>query len=382
MRKALIGLVAAGLMTSVTLTACDGGSDSGDTTGGDTGLSTTATSSGEGKGGVGVVMPDKESSTRWDTGDPAYLKAAFKKANVPFEIQNANGDAAQFKGIAKAMLDSGVKVLVMANLDSDSGKWVIDQAKSRKIPVIDYDRLTLNGGADYYVSFDNEAVGALQAKGLVSCLEAKKVKFPVIAELNGSPTDNNATLFKAGYDGVLQPYFDSGQFIKGPDQFVPQWDNKEGAKIFAQMLKQWPEIKGVLSANDGLGGAAISVLAANKPTPLNGTVPVTGQDATVQGLQNILAGDQCMTVFKDIKKEADAAAELAIALVKGQKSSAASAKVKDPESGAYIPAVLLIPESVTAVDMYDKVVKTGAVKAAEICTKKFQALCEDHGLSQ
>ncbi|GAA2871278.1 sugar ABC transporter substrate-binding protein [Actinoplanes cyaneus] len=384
MRKALIGLAAAGLMTSVTLTACDGGSGDGDTSGSNDTFSSTASSSGEGRNGVGVVMPDTQSSTRWSKDDPTYLKAAFKRANVPVEIQNAQGDAEQFKGIAKAMLDSGVKVLIIANLDSGSGKWVIDLARSRKVPVIDYDRLTLNGGADFYVSFDNELVGRKQAEGLIKCLDAKNLPAkpaPVIAELNGSPTDNNATLFKAGYDSVLQPKFDSGAYTKGPDQFVPAWDNKEGAKIFTQMLQQWPNIAGVLSANDGLGAAAISVMKTAKP-PLNGKVPVTGQDATVEGLQNILAGDQCMTVFKNTKTEADAAADLAIQLVKGQKQTAQMGKVKDPESGAYIPSLLLPPISVTADNIYKDVVATGAVKAADICTDKFLALCKDHKLAQ
>ncbi len=381
MRKALIGLVAAGLMTSVTLTACDGGSDDGDTTASGSGFNSTATSSGEGKGGVGVVMPDTQSSTRWSKDDPNYLKAAFKSSNTPYEIQNAQGDPEMFKGIAKAMLDSGVKVLVIANLDSDSGKWVIDLAKSRKVPVIDYDRLTLNGGADYYVSFNNERVGQLQAEGLIKCIDQKNpTEKPVIAELNGSPTDNNATLFKTGYDSVLQEKFDSGDYVKGPDQFVPQWDNKEGEKIFAQMLKQWPNIAGVLSANDGLGGAAIKVLEAAKPA-LNGKVPVTGQDATVEGLQNILKGDQCMTVFKNIKTEADAAAALAVQLVQNKKQTFAD-KVKDPESGAYIPAKLLDPVAVTATNMYEAVVKTGAVKTSDICTAKIQQYCEANKLSQ
>jgi D-xylose transport system substrate-binding protein len=378
MRKALIGLVAAGLLTSVTLTACDSGSDDSGSSDSGSGIHSTATSSGEGKGGIGVVLPDTASSTRWSTDDPKYLKAAFKAASVPSEIQNAQGDAEAFKGIAKAMLDSGIKVLMIANLDSDSGKVVIDLARSRKIPVIDYDRLTLNGGADYYVSFNNETVGRLQAQGLISCLAEKNVDKPVIAELNGSPTDNNATLFKNGYDSVLQAKFDTAEFTKGPDQFVPKWDNNEGKEIFLQMLKQWPDISGVLSANDGLGNAAIEVLKKYKK---NGIVPVTGQDATVQGLQNILAGDQCMTVFKDTKNEANAAAGLAIGLVQGKKLPAKD-KVKDPESGAYIPAVLLEPTAVTAKNMMTTVVKAGAVTTKDICTAKFLAACREHGLAQ
>ncbi|GAA4602372.1 D-xylose transport system substrate-binding protein [Actinoplanes octamycinicus] len=376
MRKALFALVAAGLMTSVTLTACDDGGDGGDS--GDSSTTTSnATSSGKGKNGVGVILPDSKSSTRWKNDDPKYLEAAFKGAGVPFEIQNAEGDKEAFKGIADAMIRSGVKVLMIANLDSVSGKAVIDNAKSKKIPVIDYDRLTLNGGADFYVSFNNEEVGRQQANGLINCLKAKELSSaPVIAELNGSPTDNNATLFKSGYDSILQQQYDNGAYLKGPDQFVPEWDNDEGKEIFAQMLKQWPNIGGVLSANDGLGNAAIQVL---KEKGLNGKVPVTGQDATVEGLQNIIAGDQCMTVYKSIKQEAGAAADLAIQLVKGQKK-AVKDKVKDPESGAYIASVLLTPKPITADNILSDVVADGFVTTKDICTAKFAKACKRYGL--
>src|SRR5262249_34912850 len=150
----------------------------------------------------------------------------------------------------------------------------------------DYDRLTLGGGADYYVSFDNVAVGKLQGEGLVKCLTDKGVKKPVVAELNGSPTDNNATLFAQGYNSVLDPKYASGDFVKGPNQSVPDWDNAQAGTIFEQMMTQTNnKIDGVLAANDGLGNAAITVLKRNKMQ-----VPVTGQDATVQGLQNVLAG--------------------------------------------------------------------------------------------
>ncbi|MEV6347890.1 substrate-binding domain-containing protein [Actinoplanes sp. NPDC051851] len=375
MRKALIALLAAGLLSSVTLTACDDGADSDDTSVSGTSGNSSGTSSGAGKNGVGVILPDTTSSTRWKNDDPKYLAAAFKAANIPYEIQNAEGDPEAFKAIGNALLASGVKVLVIANFDSTSAKVVIDAAKARKIPVIDYDRLTLNGGADYYVSFDNEEVGRLQGEGLVSCLTKKDVEDPVIAELNGSPTDNNATQFKTGYDGVLQAKYDAATYMKGPDQWVQDWDADEGKEIFAQMLKQWPNIDGVLSANDGLGNAAIEVL---KSKGLNGKVPVTGQDATVQGLQNILAGDQCMTVYKATKKEADAAAELAIALVKGSKKTVDD-KIKDPESGAYVPFVKLSPVSITF-----KTVKTlvteGYVTYKDLCTSKYAAKCAAAGI--
>jgi D-xylose transport system substrate-binding protein len=266
---------------------------------------------------------------------------------------------------------------MIVNLDSGTGKAVLDKAKGAGIATIDYDRLTLNGGADFYVSFDNVKVGELQGQGLVDCLTANKAVKPVVAELNGSPTDNNATLFKQGYDSKLKPKYDDGTFLKGPDQSVPDWDNAQGGTIFEQMLTSNKNIKGVLAANDGLGNAAISVLKKNK---LNGQVPVTGQDATVQGLQNILAGDQCMTVYKAIKKEADAASELAIALAKGQKPTTATGTTKDPESGKDVPSVLLDPQAITKDNVKD-VIADGFVTKDAVCTADFAKACTAAGIS-
>ena len=134
------------------------------------------------------------------------------------------------------MITGGVTVLMIVNLDSGTGKAVIDKAKAQGVGVIDYDRLTLNGGASYYVSFNNEAVGKLQGEGLVKCLTAAGVKNPVVAELNGSPTDNNATLFKNGYDSVLTPKYTSKEYTKGPDESVPEWNNTTAGTMFEQMM--------------------------------------------------------------------------------------------------------------------------------------------------
>jgi len=368
MRKGMFALAAVGLLATGSMAACgdDAGSGSGSNGGG---------SAAPGK--VGVILPDTKSSQRWSVDDPKFLKAAFDAAGVPVEIQNAQGDKSNFQTIADSMISSGVKVLMIANLDSGTGKAVLDKAKAAGIATIDYDRLTLNGGANYYVSFDNVKVGELQGQGLVECLTAMKVSKPVVAELNGSPTDNNATLFKQGYDSVLQPKYDSKEYIKGPDQSVPDWDNAQGGTIFEQMLTQNRQIKGVLAANDGLGNAVISVLKKQK---LNGKVPVTGQDATVQGLQNILVGDQCMTVYKAIKEEADAAAKLAIAIAKGEKPTSATGTTKDPESGADIPSVLLTPKSITKATVKD-VVADGFVTKETLCTGTFATLCTQNGIS-
>ncbi|HEV8568643.1 MAG TPA: substrate-binding domain-containing protein [Actinoplanes sp.] len=367
MRKGMFALAAVGLLAVGGVAACGGG---------DNGSSGTS-GGGSSTGKVGIILPDTKSSQRWGTDDPKFLKQAFDAAGVPVDIQNAQGDKQAFQTIADGMISSGVKVLMIVNLDSGTGKAVLDKAKAAGIATIDYDRLTLNGGANYYVSFDNVKVGELQGKGLVDCLTAKKYSKPKVAEVNGSPTDNNATLFAQGYNSVLDPKYADGTFVKGPNQSVPDWDNAQAGTIFEQMLTENKDIKGVLAANDGLGNAVISVLKKNK---LNGTVPVTGQDATVQGLQNILAGDQCMTVYKAIKKEADAAAELGIALAKGQKPTTATGSVKDPESGAAVPSVLLIPQPITKENVKD-VVADGFVTKEALCTANYAKLCADAGVS-
>ena len=265
-----------------------------------------------------MLLPDSKSSVRWETVDRPFLKEAFDAAGVPVEIQNAEGDKSTQQQQAEQAITNGAKVLLLVNLDSGSGAAIAANAKSRGVKVIDYDRLTLNGDSDYYVSFDNEKVGKLQGEGLVKCLRGRRAK-PAVAVLNGSPTDNNATLFKKGYDSVIDPKFKAGEWTEVADQSVPDWDNQKALTIFEQMLqKANNKIDGVLAANDGLGNAAISALKQRKLDQ----IPVTGQDATLQGLQNIVAGDQCMTVYKAIKKEADAAAKLAIALAKGEEPDA------------------------------------------------------------
>jgi D-xylose transport system substrate-binding protein len=324
---------------------------------------------------IGVILPDSKSSARWETADRKYLKAAFDAAGVDSDIQNAQNDKSAFQTIADQMITNGATVLMIVNLDSGTGKAVIEKAKSQGVATIDYDRLTLGGGADYYVSFDNTKVGQLQGQGLVKCLTDKGAQKPVIAELNGSPTDNNATLFKNGYDSVLKPKYDANEYVKGPDRDVPEWDNTAAGTLFEQMLTQKPDIAGVLAANDGLGNAAITVLKGQK---LNGKVPVTGQDATVPGLQNILAGDQCMTVYKAVKKEADAAADLAISLAKGTKKSVAG-KVTDPTAKKDVPAVLLDPVAITKNNVKD-VVTDGYVSTADLCKGDFAAKCAEAGI--
>jgi D-xylose transport system substrate-binding protein len=365
MRRGIIALTAVGLLAVSGLTACGKDSDK------------SGSSSSSKKPKIGVILPDSKSSARWETADRKYLEAAFKAAGVDYTIQNAQNDKNAFQTIADTMISSGVTALVIVNLDSGTGKAVLDKAKKQGVATIDYDRLTLGGSASYYVSFDNVAVGKLQGEGLVKCITTAGLQKPVVAELNGSPTDNNATLFKQGYDSVLKAKYDSGEYVKGPDQAVPDWDNAQGATIFEAMLTGANgKINAVLSANDGLGNAALTVLKKQK---LEGKVQFTGQDATVQGLQNILDGNQCMTVYKAIKKEADAAADLAISLAKGEKKDTGKT-VKDPEGNRDVPAVLLDPQAITKANVKD-VVADGFVTKAELCTGAYEAKCTAAGIS-
>jgi len=363
MRRRFVSLIAAMAALTLMLAACGGNDDNGGTSSGGGGKTPK----------VGVILPDTKSSARWETADKPLLEQAFKAAEVQYDIQNAQGDKTQFQTIADQMITNGANVLMIVNLDSGTGKAVLDKAKSQGVATIDYDRLTLNGGAQYYVSFDNVAVGTLQGEGLAKCLEAKGKKAGNIVYLNGSPTDNNATLFKQGYDGVLSKM---SEYKKVADQSVPDWDNQQAGTIFEQMYtKEKGKIDGVLAANDGLGNAAIAILKKNNA---NGEVPVTGQDATLQGLQNILAGDQCMTVYKAVKQEADAAAKLAVGLAKGEQQTAPDT-IKDPESGRDVPSVLLQPVSIT-IDNVNDVVADGYIKKEELCSGSFAAKCTQAGV--
>ncbi|SNY69880.1 sugar ABC transporter substrate-binding protein [Paractinoplanes atraurantiacus] len=368
MRTKLLSYAAA-CMLAAGLTACsDAGGPLDD--GGDAG-------SGNGPARVGVIMPDR-TTTRWAGEDSKYLTAAFGQARIPVDIQNAEGDRRRFVRIGRAMVDSGVKVLIIANIDSASGKEVLDLARKKGIPTIDYDRLTLNGGADYYVSFDNVKVGELQAYGLIACLKVRKAVDPIVAQLNGSRSDNNASLFKRGYDAPLNTKYDAAQMRKGPEQWVPDWDPDQAAVIFEQMLDQAPGIRGVLAANDGIAGSVIKVLRKRN---LNGVVPVTGQDATLEGLRNILTGEQCMTVYKAIKPQALSAAKLAIELFNGGKPIIPD-KLKDPESGAYVPFVKLKPVAITARNINTVVVTDKFVSQADLCQGEYLAYCKKHGVGR
>jgi D-xylose transport system substrate-binding protein len=295
-----------------------------------------------------------------------------------YTIVNAQGSPQTQQTQAEQAITQGASVIVIANLDSGSAAAIQAEAKAQGIVSIDYDRLTLNGDAAYYVSFDNVAVGKLQGEGMAAALKEWNVKNPVIFELGGSPTDNNATLFEQGYDSVLQPLYDAKTATLASRIRVPNWDNQQGATMFEQGMQANSAINAVLAANDGLGQSAISILKNNKVPPK--TVPVTGQDATLQGAQNILAGYQYMTVYKPIYEEVAGAAVLAVLARAGQTPDPALLNGSVDAQNHKTPSLLLTPLAVTAANMESTVIADKFLDPAAICTADFAAACTAAGV--
>ena len=356
---------------TLVLSAC-GNSDSS---------STAGSSDGSGsKGKVGVILPDATTSPRWENNDRPSLTKAFDDAGIESDIQNAGGDTSKFGTICDSMINEGVKVLMIVNLDSESGGACLKKAKAAGIVSIDYDRLTLGGGASYYVSFDNVVVGNLMGEGLQKCLDDEGKTKANIIYINGAETDNNAALFKQGYEEALKPKIDSGDYTLVGD-VSGEWNDQKAATAFDGLYtKNKGKIDGIVSANDTMAGGIVARL---KPQGLAGKVPITGQDASIEGLQRVLAGTQCMTVYKNTALEADLASKLAIAIIKGDKAAAdalADKTVPDTEANVDVPSALATPEAIYK-DNVKKVIDDGFQKASDVCVGATAALCTTAGIS-
>ena len=331
---------------------------------------TASTSKKAAGGDICVLLPDTASSVRWEHFDKPALISAFKAAGVTYQMTNADNDAQKQKTQADQCLGNGAKVLIEVMLDAGSASAIEKAAKAKGVPSIDYDRQVPGGVASIYVSFDGGAVGVLQGKGVVAGLKAngKYSQHPVVAELNGGSTDPNSFLFKGGYDSILKPLYKNGTFKKGPDQFVPGWDNQKAGTIFEQMLvKTGNKIDAVAAANDGLANAVVVALKAHGLKP----VPLSGQDATPQGVQNIISGWQTMTVWKDTRVLAKAAAKSAIQLLKGQKLTT-TGTVKNGAKRE--PAFIIPPVSITKAN-WRQLYTGGFLKKSDICNGVYKKYC-------
>jgi D-xylose transport system substrate-binding protein len=319
---------------------------------------------------VCALLPDTTTSVRYVLFDAPDLTKAFKNAGVTSSVLNAHGSTTTQVSQGQQCITNGAKVILVDALDSGTGATIEKNAAAAGVKTIDYDRLVLKGSASYYVSFNNVTVGKLQGQGLVAAMKANGsyAKHGVVAELNGAPTDNNATLFAQGYNSVLNPLYHSGQLKKGPNQSVTGWDNQVALTDFQGMLaKTNNKIDAVLAANDGIAGSVVSALKSAKLNP----IPLTGQDATPGGAQYILAGWQSGTVYKPVPQEANAAAAVAIDLVKG---------IKVPVNGQTnngireVPSVLLTPTWLTKSNI-SILFTSGFLKKSQVCVGEYAQYC-------
>jgi D-xylose transport system substrate-binding protein len=321
---------------------------------------------------IAVLLPDSISSARWEADDRRFFEQAFQAAGINYTIVNAVGDARAQQTQAEQAITNGAKVLLLVNLDSGSGAAIIAQAREARVKVIDYDRLTVEGpGADIYVSFDNVSVGRLMGETLQPIIDDLGLEKPRVVLLNGSPTDNNSFLFAEGYKSIAEPKFAAGEWEKVDEQAVPNWDNQQALVIYEQILTAaGGKVDATFAANDGLAGSVISALKGQKLAP----IPLSGQDATIGGIQHILSGWQTMTVYKPIELEAEAAADAAIRLLKGESpTSITSDTIYNGQND--IPYIKLSPIAVTRQNIAETVIADGFRTWAEICVGEFEQFC-------
>ncbi len=404
MRKSALGLLVVGAAASLALSGCSSSkktttgtgdsasssitssaststststSDTASTSASDTASASSSSSSGtgatvDGKGAkVGIILPDTQSSNRWVSADPDALKADCAKANLKCDIQNAGGSAAKQKTIAEQMESSGVKVLMLVNLDAASGATIEQEATKNGVITIDYDRLTPGGGAALYVSFDNVKVGEVQGQALTQCPEVKGKSAVKYVDIDGAPTDNNATLFAQGYDSVLS----KTQGWTRVGKQTGNWDAPTASRVFNSFIQKNPDLGAVMVANDTMAGAVITSLTN---LHLNGKVAVSGQDASPAGLQQILAGNQCFTIYKPSTQEAGPAVQAAAQLATGQLPTT-TAQIKDPKTGKMVPAILATPVAITKANVATPI-NEGYTAKAQVCTGKYAAMCTAAGV--
>ena len=353
-----------------------------------------AATGGDGEGSIWVLLPDTASSDRWEQDDRRFFTEAFEADGLSegedFTIVNAEGDAATQQSQAEQAIADGASVIVLTSLDTGSGATIIDQAKDADVQVVEYDRFNTGGsGGDAYVSFDNVQVGAAMAESMEPAIDALGLAPARVVELNGGEEDNNSFLFKQGYDETVQERVDAGDWEVVADQFVPGWDNAEAQTLMEQILVDNNNgVDAVFAANDGLANSVINALEAAGIGP----VPLSGQDATQAGIQNVLLGKQTVSVYKPIQDEAGVAAAIALALRSGDdiidaaesyESQLASGgsdvsvigitaedgqPADSAEGDGVVPYVALVPIGVTVDNVADTVIADEFRTVEEVCS--------------
>jgi D-xylose transport system substrate-binding protein len=343
-----------------------------------TGSSTSAASSSGGKSGkIALLLPESKTA-RYESQDKPNFEAKLKALCPSCQViySNADQDAAKQQSQAEAALTQGAKVLVLDPVDSASAASIVTRAAQSKVPVISYDRLILNSKPDYYISFDNVKVGELQGQSLVDKLKADGKGSSKIVMINGAPTDNNAKLFKQGAHSVI----DKSGLKVAKEYDTPDWSQDKAQAEMEQAITALGKtgFAGVYSANDGNAAGIVAAMKSNGVDPTK--IPITGQDAQLDGVQRILAGQQYMTVYKAIKPEAEGAAQLAYDLLNGKQPAAGLVNGKTNNGQVDVPSVLLKPVAVTKANVQDTIIKDGFWKPSEICVGQYAAACKSAGI--
>ena len=399
--KGQIGLAVFAVAAAIGVTACGSSNNTNTTTTtGTTASNTPAISTSQftntfsamssltslaaaGHGKIAAILPDTTSSTRYVEFDEPDLTKAMTDAGLPASdiiVQNGQGSDTTFLTDAKADITNGATVLLIDPEDSGTGLQVENYAKAHGVQVINYDRLVLGGPADYYVSFNNVLVGTLIGQGFVSCVKQWNIKHPNVIMMKGAATDNNATLFAEGYDAVLKSYFSSGAYTDVANT-VGTWMPPVAQTEFEAAYTAHPSANSAVIPNDENGTPIITYLKSHGVKP--NTFPTTGQDATLVGLQNVLTGYQCGTVYKAVYKEAQAAVALALYLRAGKTppSSLLNGTTTDPTNKDSVPSVLLTPEWVTPSNMVDTIVKDNFVPTSQLCAGSVASDCTKNGIT-
>ncbi|MEU8320132.1 sugar ABC transporter substrate-binding protein [Nonomuraea sp. NPDC048881] len=336
---------------------------------------TTATQAdGPRQGGTIALFLPESKTTRYEAFDRPLFEAKVKALCPACKViyGNAEQDAAKQQQQVEAALTQDADVLVLDAVDANAVAPLVNQARQKKVPVVAYDRLISGIDYAYYVSFNNVRVGEMQGQALLDAMNAKGTTAKgQIVMIHGSPTDPSSADYKKGAKSVLD-----GRVKVGREFDTPDWSPDKAQQQMEQAITAIgrDQIVGVLSANDGMAGGAIAAMkrAGYKELP-----PITGQDAELAAVQRILTGEQYMTIYLDIRREAEKAAELAVALTKGEQPAATS---KVNNGTADIPAFLLDPIAVTADKIKDTIVKDGFYKADQICTAEVKAACAKAGI--
>jgi D-xylose transport system substrate-binding protein len=360
----------------------------------------TTSEAGACEGSIWVLLPDSASSARWETDDRRFFTEAFEEAGVDFTIVNAEGDAATQQSQAEQAIADGASVILLTSLDTGSGGAIIDQAKDAGVEVVEYDRFnTGSSGGSAYVSFDNVKVGATMADVLTPLIDDLDVDTPRVVMLNGGEEDNNSFLFRDGYAATVEEKADAGEWEIVADQFTPGWDNAQALTLMEQILTQANnDVNAVFAANDGLAQSTITALEAAGLDPT--TIPISGQDATAAGIQNVLLGKQAMSVYKPIEAEAKVAADVALRLCEGVEPADLESELgteydfeligiqsedgkpaDSPEGEGVVPYLALTPIGVTADNVADTVIADGFRTVEELCTGDVAQtdFCQENG---